>query len=185
MRGLTLLLLTGIIFLIGNAGSAQVRLTDPDGRPAEFRTAIPGQYQVVVFLLADCPACQSYTKTLNELSRTYGKKGISFCGIFPGHYQSREEMQEFRRIYKIGFPLYADPENSLVRKLRATTAPQVFVLDPSGNTVYSGRIDDWMYAVGKKRAVITRHDLRSALEAVTAGRKPDPSQTVPIGCIID
>ncbi|MFM2207125.1 MAG: hypothetical protein RL213_1100 [Bacteroidota bacterium] len=185
MRGLTLLLLTGISTLCSFSGIAQLRLTDLDGRPLEFRTANPGQHQVIVFLLTDCPACQSYTRPLKELSRTYGKKGITFCGIFPGHYQTWEEMKEFRRIYRIDFPLFADPDNSLVRRLQATTAPQVFVLDPSGNTVYSGRIDDWMYAVGKKRAVITRHELRSALEAVIAGKKPDPSQTVPIGCIIE
>jgi peroxiredoxin len=165
--------------------TAQITLTDPEGRQVDFRTAISGQYQVVVFMLADCPACQTYSKTLRELYQYYRKQHVQFTGVFPGTFQTKEEVASFRKSYRIEFPLLIDSDKLLTKRLGATVAPEVFVLDQNGSTVYSGRIDDWMYAIGKKRAVITKHDLRAALEAVVHEKKPDPSKTVPIGCIID
>lgn len=167
------------------ASQAQVHLKDPAGLKVDFFTAVPGKHQVVVFLLADCPACQSYSKTLNELHREYMNKNVLFTGVFPGNFHTGEEIAAFRKNYRIGFPLLVDTDKRLTRQLGATVAPEVFVLDPAGQTVYSGRIDDWMYAVGKKRAVITKHELRAALQAILQGRNPDPVKTVPIGCIID
>lgn len=142
-------------------------------------------FTVLVFLLADCPACQSYSKTLNELSSKYHSRNVRFAGIFPGQYGTREEMIEFRRRYKINFGLYRDPDKQLVRLTAASVAPQVILIDRKGNQLYSGRIDDWMYALGKKRMKVTNRDLDNALAAVTEGRQPAVTKTVPIGCIIE
>jgi hypothetical protein len=94
-------------------------------------------------------------------------------------------MNEFQNSYKINFPLLRDPEKILVRQLKATTVPQVFLLNKNGEVVYSGRIDDWMYALGKKRSVITRHDLKNAMDELLANKAITNPVTVPIGCIIE
>jgi peroxiredoxin len=178
-------LLFGLAFRSESRGQESFSLTDLNGAHREFRLPKNSGYRVVVILLSDCPACQSYSKTLNELSRKYSESGIDFTGVFPGTFNTLEEAREFRKSYRIAFDLVSDPQKSLVGSLKATVAPEVFLLDHKGRTIYSGRIDDWMYAVGKKRAVITRHDLKSAIDQALAGKAPDPSQTVPIGCIIE
>ncbi len=142
-------------------------------------------HTVVVLLLPDCPACQTYSRTLNQLHTSYRKSSVEFYGIFPGHFSSLEEMKDYRQRYKIGFPLLHDPDKKLVKALHGTTAPEVFVCNKRGEVVYSGRIDDWMYALGKKRSVITRHDLKEAIDALVNGKKIEVSRTVPIGCIIE
>lgn len=143
------------------------------------------KFTVVIFLLADCPACQSYTLTLNALSSKYKQSGVAFYGIFPGKYGTTKEDLEFKHTYKINFPLLLDPTKILVNKFQAKVAPQVFVLNQKGSVIYRGRIDDWMYAVGKKKMQITSHDLNNALNEAISNKAISKSVTTPIGCIIE
>ena len=140
---------------------------------------------VVVILLADCPACQSYSLTLNKLSSEFADRGVKFYGVFPGNYGSVAEDIEFSDIYKIRFPLLRDPNKNLVAVLHAKVAPEVFVFTSTGKSIYRGRIDDWMYAVGKKRIRIESQDLKNALTQWTSGKAISRPSTTPIGCIIE
>jgi hypothetical protein len=51
--------------------------------------------------------------------------------------------------------------------------------------VYSGRIDNWAYELGKKRTVITSHDLENVLQNLSAGKEVKPFQTKAVGCFIN
>jgi len=73
----------------------------------------------------------------------------------------------------------------LVKAFHAGIVPSAFVVDNMGNILYKGRIDDWMYALGKKRAVITKHDLRDALVAIQENKVILVKETKAIGCIIE
>ncbi len=109
---------------------------------------------VIVFLLPDCPACESYSRTLNELREKYKNAGFEFYGIFPGKLNTPEEMISYQKRYKITFPLLQDPDNLLVKSMHAGIVPSVFLIDNKENILYKGRIDDWMYALGKRKAVL-------------------------------
>jgi hypothetical protein len=54
----------------------------------------------------------------------------------------------------------------------------------TGELLYRGRIDDGYAALGKKRAVVTEHDLRDALDAIAAGKPVKKAKTKAIGCLI-
>ncbi len=140
---------------------------------------------VVVFLLAGCPACENYVLTLNNMNTKYQPFGISFYGVFPGVYSKLNEIINYRDTYKPNFTLLLDKDKLLVKFLGAKVAPQVFVLNKQRQIVYRGRIDDWMYAVGKKRAVITHHELEDALNAVVKGEKITTTLSIPVGCLIE
>ncbi len=140
---------------------------------------------VVVFLLPDCPACESYSRTLIDLREKYLREGFEFYGVFPGNYNSTEEMKVFQKTYKIPFPLLTDPENILVHTLNAKIVPSVFLINSSGTVLYKGRIDDWLFALGKKRAVITKHELKDALVATSKGEPVIVKETTAIGCILE
>ncbi|TAH43728.1 MAG: redoxin domain-containing protein [Bacteroidetes bacterium] len=143
------------------------------------------KWSVIVFLLPDCPACESYSSTINKLRTKYKNSSIEFYGVFPGTFNSLDEMNAFKKTYKIDFPLLTDPENVLVRSLDAKIVPSAFLLNIKGETLYKGRINDWMYALGKKRAVITKNDLDDALQAVTTGKPIQVKETKAIGCILE
>jgi hypothetical protein len=69
--------------------------------------------------------------------------------------------------------------------MQATITPEVFVMNQKKEIVYSGRIDNWAYELGKKRTVITEHDLANVLENLNKGIVVKPYQTKAVGCFIN
>lgn len=179
------ILLCFLLLLITSGSTVfERKLKSIDGEVFDLRNLKKQKAVAFIFLLADCPACQSYSLTLNELSKRYTKEGIAFVGIFPGTFASNAEMKSFRKDYQILFPLLHDPDMSFAKQIKATKAPEVFLVDGSGSTIYSGRIDDWMYTVGKKRMVIRKHDLEDAIKSVIKGKPVNVRRTEAIGCIL-
>jgi len=78
-----------------------------------------------------------------------------------------------------------DTDLKLTRLLNAKVAPQCFLIDSKGQTMYEGRIDDWFYKPGKKRTVILSNDLDNAIANLLSGKKINPSKTTPVGCVIN
>jgi hypothetical protein len=75
-----------------------------------------------------------------------------------------------------------DPGHDLVRRARATIAPEAAVFDRAGALLYHGRIDDRYVEIGKARTAAQSHDLEDAVSATLAGR-PAPRREAPaVGC---
>lgn len=127
----------------------QFSLKDLDNKPVGLEEYRNNSATAVIFLLCDCPASESYTLTLNKLAKKYEKSGVKFMGVFPGRYSTDAELKTFQKTYKVSFPLLKDPDMSLAKYLKATIAPQCFVIDSKSQIAYKGRIDDWLFAVGK------------------------------------
>lgn len=140
---------------------------------------------IIVFLLSDCPASQSYTLTLNKLAKKYSKNKVEMIGVFPGTFSSDDELRKFKSQYKINFQLVKDPEMKLAKYLNATIGPSCFLIDEIGNAVYKGRIDDLLYSIGKKRQVITENNLDDAIQCVILNKPIKISETKAIGCILE
>lgn len=155
-----------------------------DDTAFSFRELKNKKAVVIVFMLTDCPASQSYSLTLNRLQEKYSKQNVQFVGIFPGSFSGIQEMKDFRKTYHIHFPLLKDVQMKLAAKLGATIAPEVFLIGHDGSIKYSGRIDDWLYALGKKRQVVTSHDLDNAIDDYLRGREIKNKKTNAIGCIL-
>ncbi len=181
------LLLIGLVFFITNnpASLRSIELKDIDNASFSFQEIGKSKGTVIVFLLTDCPASQSYTLTLNKMAEKYALKKIRFIGVFPGKFSQENEMKDFRKIYKITFPLVKDPDLKLAHELKADVAPGSFLIDQKGEIVYSGRIDDWMYAVGKKKPGVTTHDLDNAIQSLLNNKPIRVKKTQAIGCIIE
>ncbi len=139
---------------------------------------------VFVFLLPDCPACENYTRTLNVLAGKYKSQGIQFYGVFPDFVKAAE-IDQFAKTYRMTFPMLMDYNKELLNAFDAHVAPSAYVISETTLLLYRGRIDDWMYAVGKKRTVITHHELEDALEAISNHKQVQVNQTQPVGCLID
>ena len=58
------------------------------------------------------------------------------------------------------------------------------MFSPAGALLYRGRIDDRAVRPGTTKPVAHQHDLRLALEAVIAGKQPDPKFTKAVGCYL-
>ncbi|MBK8704042.1 MAG: redoxin domain-containing protein [Saprospiraceae bacterium] len=136
---------------------------------------------VVIMLDAECPICQKYTLTLRELEARYPR--TAFVGVFT-KWNKEEDMEDFAGQYELDMPLLQDPRHRLVRALKATTTPEVFLFDRQGALQYRGAIDNWFYALGNYRPQITEFYLEDAIKALAEGKAVPVKVTKPIGCII-
>jgi len=164
---------------------SQIHLFNLDQKPFSAGEIRKNPASVFIFLLPDCPSCQAYSVTLNELYATFKSNGVAFYGVFPGSYYTMDEMKAYQHDFHVLFPLITDPDKKLLKSLGAKIAPEVFVVDASGQTLYHGRIDDWMYAVGKKKLSATTHELKDVLTAFVQHRPLKTKATPAVGCIIE
>lgn len=138
---------------------------------------------VYIFLSETCPICQSYTLTLKELYQKYNSK-IKFVGVFPNYYADSDSIFAFKEKYSMPFELIMDKDSKLTKHFKASITPEVFVETESGKLLYSGRIDDSFYAIGKRRKVITSTELSDALIQIVSGQPVTVPKTQAVGCII-
>ncbi len=139
---------------------------------------------VYIFLSETCPICQSYTLTLKELYKKYSNKNVKFVGVFPNYYADVDSIKLFKEKYSIPFELIIDKSAELTKRFSATITPEVFVENSEKQLLYSGRIDDSFYAIGKRRKVITSNDLDYALSVITNNEVIKSHKTQAVGCII-
>ncbi len=141
---------------------------------------------VMFFLSPECPLCQSYSLTIKQLNEKFQPKGIDFVAIVPGTEYSILKIVEYRNGYGLKkIPFFLDPNYAFSKQTKATITPEVFVLNANNQLVYSGRIDNWAYELGKKRTVITSHDLENVLQNLSLGKEVKPYQTKAVGCFIN
>ncbi|MFT5311332.1 MAG: hypothetical protein ACI8VL_002248, partial [Bacteroidia bacterium] len=78
-----------------------------------------------------------------------------------------------------------DNGNQLAQNLGATVTPEVFVLNSESEIIYSGKIDNWVNDLGKKKLEVSEHYLEDALTAFIKGKPINQKETTPIGCLIE
>jgi len=80
-----------------------------------------------------------------------------------------------------GLPLVLiDADYQVADLYSAQTTPQLFLIDQDGILRYQGAFDDVTFRQRRP----TQNYLRMAVEALLAGRRPDPAQTLSQGCSI-
>ncbi len=180
-----LILFISILWSLEKPDLGSARLTRLDGTPYSFNKG-SGQPTVIYFLSPECPLCQNYSLNIKKYAENYQGKGIRFMAIIPGTTFSPAKVSVFRIKYKLQqVPFYFDPNLELVHLLKASVTPEVFVLDKKDQLIYSGRIDNWAYDIGKKRKVITEHDLENVLASLSQNTTITYRKTKAVGCFIE
>jgi thioredoxin-related protein len=141
---------------------------------------ISNKKQILFFFDSECPVCNLYTHTLSTLSKDY--QSIGWILIIPKHSDTANAYEYFKSVGFKGLVMY-DKDNFLVKKYKATTTPQVILIN-KGNTVYSGKIDDKVKALGSFKDQSSSNYLRDAIEALLVKKEPQIKYTKPVGCLI-
>lgn len=139
---------------------------------------------VLVFLSPECPLSINYTRTLNELATSFGKK-LSVIGIIPGSSYSKRQVRKFVRDYKLSFDFYIDSEIALPPLVSATITPEAVLLTSDGDIKYRGAIDDWAISLGKKRDKPQNRYLQNAITQYLEGSEIILRRTNAVGCLIN
>jgi hypothetical protein len=84
------------------------------------------------------------------------------------------------------FPYLYDETQEVARSYSAACTPDIFLFNGQMELVYRGQFDDSRPRRGDSGndIPVTGRDLRTALDAVIAGKRPDPNQRASIGCNI-
>jgi peroxiredoxin len=165
-------------------GSAAPDFTLPaasDGKAVALKDLLARNKAVaVVFVATKCPVSNAYNTRMAALGKEYAAKGIPLVGINSNKTEPAAEVKEHAEKHGFTFPVLKDEGNRIADAYGATKTPEVFVVDPKGNLIYHGRIDENQ----DEPAKVKSPDLRNALEAVLGGKPVPTAETKAFGCTI-
>jgi peroxiredoxin len=156
-------------------------------RLSEFK----GKTVVLEWTSASCPfvRAQYESGVMPELQQWAASQGIVWLSVISTHPSRRDylppDKAEALHRARGGAPaaLLMDSAGSMGRAYGAVVTPQMFVIDPKGEIVYSGAISD-NPTMSAKEARAARNYVRAALEDLAAGRKVATPSTRPFGCTV-
>jgi peroxiredoxin len=163
-------------FSLVNVDGKTVSLGDFNGKPA----------LLVIFMCNHCPFVKHLAPALAEFGQEYMQKNVAIVGInsndvanYPA--DSPEQMVHEAEDRGYTFPYLYDETQEVAKAYRAACTPDFFLFDRDRKLVYRGQFDSSRPDNGKP---ITGADLRAAVDAVLAGKKPTSDQMPSIGCNI-
>jgi peroxiredoxin len=173
------------------AGAANLKIGAPapdftlpaasDGKAVALKDLLAKNKAVaVVFVATKCPVSNAYNTRMAALGKEYAAKGIPLVGINSNKTEPAAEVKEHAEKHGFTFPVLKDEGNRIADAYGATKTPEVFVIDPKGNLIYHGRIDENQ----DEPANVKSPDLRNALEAILGGKPVPAAETKAFGCTI-
>lgn len=181
---LTIWMLCFVMPRLISAVSSAIVVNDLEGKSRTFfsGTNASAKALVFIFVLPDCPVCNSYVPELKRLARQFPQ--IEFYRVYADPEITKAAARQHSSDYDFGFPGLLDPAQQLVRKSGATRTPEAAVFSPNGKLLYRGRIDDRYVDFGKKREQPGHRDLKDALDAILKNEPVHSPDQPPIGCYI-
>jgi peroxiredoxin len=162
--------------------------TGSDGKPyhlADYK----GKFVVLQWYNRDCPFIHKHydSGNMQMLQDKYGKKGVIWFEVISSAtgtegYLTADQAQANR--VKDGTKSLAtllDSDGKIGRLYGAKTTPHMFVIDPQGNVIYQGAIDDHNSADAADIPK-SKNYVAAALDQAMAGQPVTIASTRPYGC---
>jgi peroxiredoxin len=162
------------------------RLLDTENKPVALADFAPAPALVVMFICNHCPFVVHVREGIAQLARDYQKLGVAFVGINSNDVathpdDSPEKMKLEKRSAGYTFPYLFDETQAVARAYKAACTPDFFAFDAQRKLAYRGQLDGARPGNG---VPITGADLRAALDAILAGKRPAEPQRPSMGCNI-
>ncbi len=163
-------------FSLVNVNGQTVSLADFSEAPA----------LLVIFMCNHCPFVKHLASALAQFGYEYMQRGLGIVAISSNdvaNYPADSPEQMVREAEEQGyaFPYLYDETQEVAKAYRAACTPDFFLFDRDRRLVYRGQFDS--SRPGNDQP-ITGADLRAAVDAVLAGKKPSDNQLPSIGCNI-
>ena len=166
-------------------------LASDDARADGANCAATGCHGLLVmFICVHCPYVIHVEKELARIGRDYegriGIVAISSNDVETYPQDGPKEMKQQAERLGFRFPYLYDETQEVARAYEAACTPDIFLFDGQMQLVYRGQLDDSRPRRGDagNDIPVTGKDLRAAMDAVIAGKKPDPNQRFAVGCNI-
>lgn len=143
---------------------------------AEFKDA---DVMVVCFTCNHCPVAVDYEDRFKEFTKQYKEKGVAFVAVNVNNLAADKlpKMKERAKKKEFNFPYLYDPTQKIARDFGATCTPHLFVLCAKRKIAYMGAFDD-----SRKPDKVTKQYVRDAVDALLAGKAPEVTETLQVGC---
>jgi peroxiredoxin len=138
---------------------------------------------VVAFWCNHCPYVIGSEDRMNRFVADYAPRGVKVVAINSNETQDHPQDSFEKMIERAGergfkFTYLRDESQDVARAYGALRTPHFYVFDEQRKLRYTGRMDDNPRNPGKE----TTRELRDAVDALLAGKKPPVEVTNPIGC---
>ena len=151
--------------------------------PRDFADA-PGL--LVIFMCNHCPFVKHVLNGMIAMVEDYQGKGVAVVGINSNDVESFPEdrpemMAEVAEEKGFTFAYLYDESQEVARVYRAACTPDFYLFDGQRRLAYRGQMDD---SRPGNNIPVTGADLRTAMDAVLAGRHVNEDQKPSMGCNI-
>lgn len=163
-------------------------LKDLDGKEVKL-SSFKGKTVVLEWFNPGCPFVKkSHTKgSLKEAAAKHMKDGVVWFAINSGAAGKQgagtDVNREAAKTFSMPNPVLLDESGAVGMLYGATNTPHIMVIDPAGNLVYRGAVDNSPDGEGETPAggkLVSYVD--EALTAVAAGKAPATAETKAYGC---
>lgn len=166
--------------------------SDQTNRMTGGGTSISGRHGLLVmFICVHCPYVKHVEEELARIGRDYEGRiaiaAISSNDVAAYPQDAPEEMKKQAERLGFRFPYLYDETQETARAYGAACTPDFFLFNAEMQLVYRGQLDDSRPrrpSGGGNDIPVTGKDLRAAMDAVIAGKRPDTNQRSSIGCNI-
>lgn len=157
-----------------------------DGRTTTLADCGSAPALLVVFMCNHCPFVKHLASGLVQFVKDYRGRGLTVVGISSNDAQaypadSLENMKVEAQQQGYTFAYLFDGTQAVAKAFRAACTPDFFLFDAGRRLVYRGQFDASRPDNG---IPVTGQDLRTAVDAVLAGRPVSSDQKPSIGCNI-
>ncbi|MGA2442407.1 MAG: thioredoxin family protein [Tepidisphaeraceae bacterium] len=154
-----------------------------DGKKYSLANFKDAKLLIVVFSCNHCPYVVGSEDRIIRFAKDYAARGVKLVAINSNETvehptDSFEHMITRAKEKKFPFPYLRDESQEVALAYGALRTPHFYVFDGQRNLRYTGRMDD----NPKMEALAKTHELRDAVDAILAGKKPPVEQSNPLGC---
>jgi len=138
-----------------------------------------GRVVVLEFWSCRCPFVARSEQARQRLIAQYAPRGVVYLAIDSNRDEYPEEIRRYLADQRSSCTVIADYTSAAARRFNATRTPQAFVINRDGIVCFGG--DPFSPRQWAKPQPERADWLEAALEAVFAGRPPDPASPSPSG----
>jgi peroxiredoxin len=156
-------------------------VTGKTARRDDFRSQ---KALLVIFICAHCPYVKHIENGLAALGKDYAAKPVAIVAISSNDAITHPDdspagLKQQAQTLGFAFPYLYDETQAVAHAYKTACTPDIFLFDAGFRLVYRGQFDPSRPGNG---IPVTGEDLRSAIDAVLAGRPVSADQRPSIGC---
>jgi peroxiredoxin len=166
-----------------NQPAPDFNLPGVDGKDYSLASFKNAKLLVIVFSCNHCPYVVGSEERMKKFYDDYTPKGVATVAINSNETKdhptdSFEHMKSHAKEKGFKFAYLRDESQEIAKAYGALRTPHFYVFDQNRKLRYTGRMDDSPRTPGTEKT----HELRDAVDALLAGKKPPVELTNPIGC---